>query len=206
MTEQSQQPDMGQEIDWDQNEVEDTGEGGFVLLPEGTYPFIVSALTRTRFEGSAKIAPCPKAEVGILINGGEHGLVEVTDGFIMNTKMAWKLAQFFEGLGFPKNPETNKVQMNWSAIIGLSGWAKVAPRNYTNKSGEQRQTNDIKGYLKPEEWPQQAQPAPTPQAPVQTAPTQVAPAPMQQPAPVQQQMPMAQPAQQGWQPPQGGGF
>lgn len=204
MTEYNQQQDMGQEIDWDQTEVEDTGSD-FVLLPEGTYPFTVSNYTRTRFEGSQKIAPCPKADISLLINGGDHGLVEVTDGIILNTKIAWKLTQFFEGLGFPKNPETNKVQVNWDAILGLTGWAKVGPRSYTNKNGEQKQTNDIKGYLKPEDWPQQAPSAPVAPTPAQPA----AAATPQAPAPAQQQMPVSpQPAtqQQPWQQNQGGGF
>ena len=45
-------------MDW-----EDTieNESNFRIIPEGDYSFTVSKLTRARYNGGAKIGPCPKA-------------------------------------------------------------------------------------------------------------------------------------------------
>ena len=45
--------DKGQALDWDVTEVVD--DGGFTLLPAGTYAFEVAKIERERFEGSDKM-------------------------------------------------------------------------------------------------------------------------------------------------------
>ena len=181
--------DQGYALDWDTLEVVDDG-GDFVLLEAGTYPFMVSEFERKRFEGSAKITTCPKAEIKLIVDAGAQGIVTIVDSLLLHSKTAWRVARFFESLGAPKNPETNAVTMDWNNIIGKNGWAEFGPRTYKNDKGEDRQTNDVKKYLKPSEWPEQGT--------ATTATPQAAPAPsMQQPA--QQQIPTGQPQQQSWQ-------
>ena len=51
--------DKGQALDWDVTEVVD--DGGFTLLPAGTYAFEVAKIERERFEGSDKMEACPRA-------------------------------------------------------------------------------------------------------------------------------------------------
>lgn len=164
--------DRGQALDWDDSELSD--EGGFVLVPEGTYPFIVTKLEKGRFEGSEKMAPCPRAIVTIEVVT-PAGAYPVIDRMMLNTKQAWRIAKFFEGLGYKKNPETGKVPVRWNEIEGKQGWVEVGVREYT-ANGQTRQANEVKKYLAPSEWPDstatmQFQGAPAAQ-PAQTAYTQ----------------------------------
>lgn len=195
--------DQGHALDWTDTEVEDTG-GDFVVLEGGTYSFMIEGFERKRFEGSAKMSACPKAEIKLIVDGGTQGIVSMTESLFLHSKSQWRVARFFEALGFPKNPETNKVQMNWDAIIGRNGWAEIGPRTYKNDKGEERQTNDVKKFLKPEEWPAPIAAGIAPQ--VQAAPPvgysspaiPAAPQPAIQPTvpptpPAQQQMPIAAP-------------
>ncbi len=183
--------DMGEALDWD-DEVSD--EGGFALLPAGTYPFEVIKVEKERYEGGDKVAACPRAAVTLNILTND-GWVPVVDRLLLNTKMAWKIAKFFESLGYVKNPETSKVPMRWNEIEGKQGWLKLKVRKFTKKDGSEGEGNDVEEYLKPEDWPDQpaSMPAAAP-AYAAAAPT-AAPAPaMQQPAYQQAAMPM--PAQQ----------
>ncbi len=180
--------DMGEALDWE-GEVSD--EGGFVLLPAGSYPFEVIKIEKERYEGGDKVAACPRAAVTLNILT-ENGWVPFTDRLLLNTKMAWRIAKFFESLGYVKNPETGKVPMRWNEIEGKQGWLKLKVRKFVKKDGSDGEGNDVEAYLKPEEWPDQPTTAPTPVA--ATAPM-TAPAPAyQQPAYQQGAMPM--PAQQ----------
>lgn len=149
---------LGEALDWD-DEVSD--EGGFVLLAAGEYPFEIIKLEKERFEGSDKMAPCPRAAVTLNILT-DSGWVPLIDRLLLNTKTAWRVARFFEGLGYVKNPETGKVPMAWNEVVGKQGWCRIKVREYESK-GEKRQANDVDAYLKPDEWPEQ------PAAPVQTS-------------------------------------
>lgn len=142
--------DRGEALDWDDGELSD--EGGFTLVPEGTYPFIVTKLEKGRFEGSAKMAPCPRAVVTIDVVT-DTGIYPVIDRLMLNTKQAWRIAKFFEGLGYAKNPETGKVPVRWNEVEGKQGWAEIGVREY-EANGKVYQTNEVRRYLPPAEWPQ----------------------------------------------------
>lgn len=165
-----QNQDQGRALDWDE-EVSD--EGGFVLLEPGVYPFVVGGVAKERYEGGAKIGPCPRARVtlGVMADGG---MVDVQDSLLLHTKTAWRVARFFEALGFAKNPETGKVPMAWNQAEGRQGFAKVRVREYDRKDGGKGRSNEIEEYLLPADWPQrqpaQAQPAPAPQQPLMQVP------------------------------------
>lgn len=93
--------DKGQALDWDVTEVVD--DGGFTLLPAGTYAFEVAKIERERFEGSDKMEACPRAKVTLNV-WTSQGWAPVVDRLMLNTKMAWRIARFFEGLGFDRDP------------------------------------------------------------------------------------------------------
>lgn len=141
--------DKGVALDWD-DEVSD--DGGFTLLPEGVYQFQVSGFERKRFDGSAKMAPCPKAEVKLTVMT-ETGVETITEGMLLNTKTAWRIAKFFECLGFEKDPDTGKIPMAWSKIEGMSGWLKATIREYM-RDGVKREANDL-DWIAPADAPQQ---------------------------------------------------
>ena len=164
---------LGEALDWD-DEVSD--EGGFTLLPAGDYPFEVAKIDKEYFEGSSKMAPCPRAAITLNILTAS-GWVPLVDRLLLNTKTAWRVARFFEGLGFAKEPNAEgKMVMHphWGEAVGRQGWCRIKVREYEAK-GEKRQANDVDAYLKPEEWPEQ------PAAPAQTS-MPVPPQPPAQPA------------------------
>lgn len=164
---------LGEALDWD-DEVSD--EGGFVLLPAGDYPFEVLKIDKEYFEGSEKTSACPRAAITLNILTGD-GWVPLVDRILLNTKTAWRVSRFFEGLGFEKeeNAEGKMVMKpHWNEAVGKQGWAKVKVRKFAKKDGSEGEANDVDSYLKPAEWPQQ------PSAPVQTS-MPVPPQPAAQP-------------------------
>lgn len=183
--------DKGEAFDWDTDEVSD--EGGFTLLPAGTYAFEVLKIDRERFEGSDKMAACPRAAITLNILT-DTGWVSIIDKLMLNTKMSWRIAKFFEGLGYTKNPETGKVPARWNEAPGKQGWVKLKVRKFKRKDGSDGEMNEVDAYLAPSDWPQQAAPAPV-AAPLVTQQYATAP---------QTQIPM--PAQPVAQPPHPGGY
>lgn len=172
--------DMGTPLDWDDAEVSD--EGGFTLLDEGVYPFEVIKVEKERFEGSAKMAACPRAAVHLNVMSPD-GWAPIVDRLLLSTKTAWRIARFFTGLGYEKNPETGKVPMKWNEAPGKQGWLRIRVREY-EYNGEKRKSNDVEEYLPPSKWSEASDEY---NARCQTSRTQ----------PVQAAMPIpAQPAQQ----------
>ncbi len=165
--------DKGQALDWDVTEVVD--DGGFTLLPAGTYAFEVAKIERERFEGSDKMEACPRAKVTLNV-WTSQGWAPVVDRLMLNTKMAWRIARFFEGLGFGRDPQTGSVKIDWNAAVGKQGYVKIKVRDYQS-NGETRQANDIDAYLKPCEWPTEQQAAAPEQTSLPVAPQQAAPRP-----------------------------
>lgn len=137
--------DLGQALDWD-DEIDAQDE--FVLLDPGYYPFTVTKLEKMHFEGSSKIGACSQAKVTLELVAGDFAQ-RITDSMLLNTKMAWKITQFFESLGYQKNPKTGKIGMHWNDIIGKSGWVEISQREYTNKNGDTNTTNQVKSYVIP---------------------------------------------------------
>lgn len=187
--------DMGEALDWD-DEVSD--EGGFTLLPAGTYPFEVIKLEKGRFLGSEKVAECPQATVTFNVLT-DSGWAKLTDRFLLNSNWSWRYAKFFKALGFAKNPETGKMSPHWNEIEGKQGWFKIIVSKYTSKKdGTERESNDVEAYLKPEEWPDQPSAAPAAASAYTPAPAPAAAPVVQQPA--YQQAAMPTPTQQPTQP------
>lgn len=174
--------DLGQDLGWEGYVIDDGGS--FELLDAGHYPFTVKKLERERFEGSDKMAACSRAKLTLEVVAGDH-TVDITDRLMLNTKMQWKISRFFEALGFIKDAE-GRMAMHWNEVEDKQGWLKLKTRKYTNKNGEERESNEVEAYLAPnetakayEEWvnryglnqeqqPSQQQQA-APQQPMQTA-------------------------------------
>ena len=60
-------------------------DGGFTLLPAGTYAFEVAKIERERFEGSDKMEACPRAKVTLNV-WTSQGWAPVVDRLMLNTK------------------------------------------------------------------------------------------------------------------------
>ena len=126
---------------WDAEITKDAPER--VTLPAGKYQFMVQELEKGVYTGtSEKIGNgCPMATLKIVVYGGELGNSFVTDRLYLSDKMEWKLGTFFRCIGQKKHGE--RLVMDWNKVVGSQGRARFKVRNYTNRDGEQRQTNDL---------------------------------------------------------------
>lgn len=171
--------EQGHELGWD-DEIEQ--ESSWVLLTEGDYRFTVEKFDRARYNGGDKIPPCPKAIVTFRVFDGNGNSVQITENFLLHSKMEWKLSEFFASIGMKQKGE--KAQMKWNEVYGKSGICRIKIRNYKKNDGSDGQSNQIDKLY------------PTYDQPQLTAPVQAAPAnqPQQQP-----QMPQTS-AQGVWKP------
>lgn len=145
------------EYGWDEAPIDKPDEGGFVLLPDGTYPFIVESFERGRFAGSAKMAACNQATVTLRVDGGPLGDVRVKHRLFLHSKCQGLLAQFFKGIGHRK--EGDPLVMNWGKVPGSHGIVKLGKRTFEGKEFQ-----DVKGFEPPKDGvgaPQYAAPANT---------------------------------------------
>lgn len=207
-------------LDWDVCEADpDDGQhGGWTLLPEGFYPFRVEKMERERYQGSQKMPQCPMAKLTLAVTGADGRDTAVQQRLYITRNQLWKVSRFMESVGRGRN-EAGKVIIDWGGIEGMGGFVKLKVRSYTGRDGQERQTNDVEWFVKPEEqqeaWESydaacraaaaQAAPAPQQQAPGYAPQTSqapqngaFAPAPQYSPAPG---APAPQAASQGVQPP-----
>lgn len=173
------------EIDFD-GVIEEEG-GDFTLLPAGAYEFVITKITRGRFNGSDNVPACGEVKVEMKV-GNSTDTTTITERFFMLKKWEWKLSQFFLSIGLKKHDEPLKMRWN---IEGMKGKCKVYVDDYTRKDGSAGQSNKIKKFYAYDE-----NVSVTPIAASQPAYTQPAPQ-YTQPAYTQQ---YAQTNNTGWKP------
>ncbi len=159
--------------DWDVKSAEDSGN--FVLLKPGNYPFTVQGLERGIYEGGANIGRCPKAKVTLEVDGGAQGVTDVTTTILLDTKVEWKIGQFFKSMGYPKTEDGKRV-IDWAGCVGKTGWCRVENREFLGNDGKPKSTNEVKEFLDPERTinagPDEQDPTPPLQPQPQMAATQ----------------------------------
>lgn len=145
------------EISFDWEDSIENESTGFTLLPEGVYPFTVTNFTRGRHEGSAKLPACNKAILDIKLDGGDLGTTVVKGhNLFLHSKTEGLLCEFFTAIGARKHGEA--FRMNWDVVPGSTGYARVYVDTYTDREGNERQTNRIKNFVDPEDAPKPVQP------------------------------------------------
>lgn len=169
-------------LDWD-DEIEDNGIE-YIELQEGDYVFVVEKFERERFEGSDKVPACPRAALTLAIPLSDGRTAHVFDGLLLYKGNGWRITRFFECLGYTRDVETQKIKPAWNEIIGKSGVVTIKQREYTNRNGENRTTNSVDRYIKPDEVNNerlvQISSASLPATPQPTPAVQVQPANQQQ--------------------------
>lgn len=65
----------------------------------------------------------------------------------MLKRFEWKLCQFFTSIGLRQHGE--KLRMNWAAVTGKTGRCRITKRTYKDKTGADRETNDLDEFLDP---------------------------------------------------------
>lgn len=138
--------DIERELGWN-DEIEKDG-ADYVLLPEGDYDFCVKSFERSRFNGSSKLPPCNMAILSIEIES-EEGTAMITHRLYLHTKTEGLLSAFFTSIG--EKTKGEKIRMNWAAVPGARGRCKIGIHEWTNDSGEKKQSNDIKKFYAKEQ-------------------------------------------------------
>lgn len=140
--------DPNLELDWD-GEV--SNEGGFVLLPEGDYPYTITKFERARYNGGSKVPPCRMAQLTVAVHGAQ-GDASISCRLFLLSKYQWKIYDLFVSLGLA-SPEDETVPMQWDRVQGGTGICHVAQREYTKQSGahagETGTVNEITKFLPP---------------------------------------------------------
>lgn len=135
------------ELGWDEV-IENESDGEFVVLKPGDYEFKVTGFTRERHPGSAKLPPCNKAVLNILIES-ENGKNVIRHNLFLHQKTEGLLCAFFRAIGQKKHGEP--LKMDWYKVEGSHGKCKVGVREYTTDNGEKRQANEIQKFYDCEE-------------------------------------------------------
>lgn len=130
---------------WD-GEIDDDGQG-FVLLPDGVYPFRVVKVERMQFKGSAKLPPCPQAALVIEVDGGPAGVATLRHNLFLTTKTSGFLCEFFRAIG--QRAHGQKYRMDWGKVPGATGTCKVVVEPYEKRDGTVGQSNKIVRFLDP---------------------------------------------------------
>ena len=130
-------------MSWD-DAIENDGQGGFILLPEGDYDFTVSGFERGQHNGSDKIPPCPKALLTLSVETA-NGVAEIKDQLILYKTLEWKLSSFFRSIGLKKHGE--RLVMDWNKVLGAQGHAHIIQRTYTGNDGTLKKANGVQYYM-----------------------------------------------------------
>ena len=154
---------VDRELNWD-DAIENDGPE-FILLPEGDYDFVVDHFDRERHNGSEKLPPCWKAVVYLKIETPQ-GVANVRHNLFLHTKTEGMLCAFFTAIG--QRQHGQRITMNWNAVSGARGRAKIGIREYQGKK-----YNEVKRFLEPGAAPTAPYQAPAaPAAPAPYAPQQ----------------------------------
>ena len=132
--------EIGREFGWDDEIQKDSD---YVTLPEGDYEFVVESYERARHPGSDKLPACNKAIVKLRIDS-PYGTAFINHQLFLHTNTEGMLSAFFTAIGQKKKGE--KLRMNWNAVPGSTGRAKVVIEPYNGND-----YNKIKKFYPKEE-------------------------------------------------------
>lgn len=127
------------ELGWDDTIENDSPE--FILLPEGDYDFTVDHFDRERHPGSEKLPPCNKAVLYLNVETPQ-GTATVRHNLFLHTRTEGMVCAFFTAIG--QRQHGQRINMNWTAVPGAKGRAKIGVREYNGK-----QYNEVKRFLEP---------------------------------------------------------
>ena len=106
-----------------------------MTLEPGDYDFTVESFERSRYEGSDKVPPCPRALLKIRVETPD-GACTMNESLLLYDRMQWKLAEFFLSIGVGEEKD-GKVKPNWNLVPQATGRATIelrADRNDPTRS------------------------------------------------------------------------
>lgn len=133
-------------LDWDSEATASSSQ--FTTLVPGTYSYKVTDFSRAQFDGSAKMAACPEADLTIACVGSDGSASDVSFKLFLNKKMQWKITQFFKSCGLLDTslPDGTAYKMGplWKQVLGQTGQVEIKNRTYQDKT-----YNDVDRFVVP---------------------------------------------------------
>lgn len=133
-----------QTFGWDDTIEKDSS---FVLLPEGEYDFHVQGFERQYHPGSAKLPPCNKAVLTLLVGDPFGQSTTLTHNLFLCSKCEGLLCDFFTAIGDRKRGEA--LRPNWQGLVGKTGRCRVRIESWVGRDGSEKQSNRIDRFLEP---------------------------------------------------------
>lgn len=156
--------DKGTALGWgDEGQVQDNS---FDVVPEGEYDYEVVNFKRERFGGSDKMSACPVAALQLKCTNPQTGVTAT--GFcrlFLNSKVQWRIAQFFKSCGLidPNAAEGTSMPMSlFDRVVGATGRVKVKVTK-SKRDGREYENNDF-NFVVPRGGNAQQQPQPQQQS------------------------------------------
>ncbi len=139
--------DMGRALDWE--DCIENDSPNFPTLPAGEYPFTITAFERQHYQPgpSAKLPPCKMAVLTLRVEHEEE-VAQFQHRLYLHSSVEGLLCSFFTSIGQRKHGE--RVQMNWNAVLGAKGLAKLGVRSYVTNNGDDRTINEVLRFLDPD--------------------------------------------------------
>lgn len=131
---------------------EEADEGGWTLLPDGIYSFVVTKVEQERYEPgpNSKLPACWRVTVGFAVDDGKGTSGYLSDNLFCTKKQSWKIKRLFVAAGLVA-PDAPKFTPDWKALVNSAGVMEVSVRKYRDRDNNERETNDVKAYLSPTE-------------------------------------------------------
>lgn len=136
-------------LGWD-DEISNDGQDQFIVAEPGEYAFEIVDLKRARHQSTnepGKLPDCPKAIVTVRISTADGDHVDIKNNLFLHSRCEGILCQFFRSIGQRKHGEP--LRPDWQRVIGSRGRCKVSVRDWVDKDGKKRKSNDIKSFLDP---------------------------------------------------------
>lgn len=138
--------DQGQALQFG-TEIE-LNEGGFQLLAPGVYEMEImkNPDNSKQFQGSAKMCACPMLGFQLQTKDVAGNTGSLNKNLIMNTKMIGFITEFL--LGFdPSLKPGDKLNPNWSNMVGMKAVGKVKIRKYKKQDGSDAEANEVEKFF-----------------------------------------------------------
>lgn len=115
------------------------------ILSEGNYQFTVVSVEPGYYEGGKVIPACKMIHLVLEIeqNGNK---TRINDKLYLHESAKWKVKTLLLSLGLIDN-STTSCKVNWASVIGLKGYAKIAPHTFVGRNDHEITVNRVTSFL-----------------------------------------------------------